>query len=66
MTTSGVNWSSSMRRPRNKQDLLDMLPPKHIADRLVMRYFASGSASLRTYDRVPLPLAYILVPWAHH
>lgn len=34
--------------PRSKQDLLDLLPPKHIADRLVMRYFNAYSASQRT------------------
>lgn len=40
-------WNPHRRPPRSKQDLLDMLPAKYIADRLVMRYFTSGSASLR-------------------
>lgn len=34
--------------PRSRQDLLNLLPPKHIADRLVMRYFNAYSASQRT------------------
>lgn len=52
MIMPSVEWSSSSTtRPRSKQDLLDLLPPKHIADRLVMRYFTSGSASLRRYTR---------------
>ncbi|KAH8756727.1 hypothetical protein F5883DRAFT_429352 [Diaporthe sp. PMI_573] len=31
--------------PKSRQDLLDLLPPKHVADRLVMRYFNAHSAS---------------------
>ncbi|KAK7698959.1 hypothetical protein SLS64_012014 [Diaporthe eres] len=31
--------------PRTRQEFLDLLPPKHIADRLVMRYFNAHSAS---------------------
>lgn len=52
-TMPGLRWSSSsmIQVPRTKQNLLDMLPPKHIADRLVMRFFTSGSASLRTYNK---------------
>jgi hypothetical protein len=34
--------------PKSRQDLLDLLPPKHVADRLVMRYFNAHSASQRT------------------
>lgn len=34
--------------PKSRQELLDLLPPKHIADRLVMRYFNAYSASQRT------------------
>lgn len=34
--------------PKSRQDLLDLLPPKHIADRLIMRYFNAHSASQRT------------------
>lgn len=33
--------------PRSKQGLLALLPPRQIADRLVMRYFSSNSASQR-------------------
>lgn len=33
--------------PRSTQDLLALLPPRPIADRLVMRYFSSNSASQR-------------------
>jgi hypothetical protein len=38
----------SRAAPKTRQDLLDLLPPKHIADRLVMRYFNAHSASQRT------------------
>lgn len=38
----------SRAAPKTRQDLLDMLPPKHVADRLVMRYFNAHSASQRT------------------
>ncbi|KKY37020.1 putative c6 transcription factor [Diaporthe ampelina] len=31
--------------PRTRQEFLDLLPPKHVADRLFMRYFAAHSAS---------------------
>lgn len=34
--------------PRSRDDLLALLPPKNVADRLVMRYFGSNSASQRT------------------
>lgn len=39
--------TSDRTAPRSRQDLLDLLPPKHIADRLVMRYFSAYSASQR-------------------
>lgn len=45
--------TSDRTAPRSRQDLLDLLPPKHIADRLVMRYFSAYSASQRTQDTRP-------------
>lgn len=33
--------------PRSREDLLALLPPRSVADRLVMRYFSSHSASQR-------------------
>lgn len=41
--------------PRSRQEFLDLLPPKHIADRLVMRYFNAHSASQRTQDTLRCP-----------
>lgn len=45
--------TSDRTAPRSRQDLLDLLPPKHIADRLVMRYFSAYSASQRTQATRP-------------
>lgn len=47
--------------PRTRQEFLDLLPPKHVADRLVMRYFAAHSASQRTQAKPPPPS--ILICW---
>lgn len=32
---------------KSKQDLMDLLPQRHVADRLIMRYFSAHSASQR-------------------
>lgn len=41
--------------PRSRDDLLALLPPRHVADRLVMRYFSSHSASQRTIAFQAIP-----------
>lgn len=41
--------------PRTRQEFLDLLPPKQIADRLVMRYFNAHSASQRTQTTLRYP-----------
>jgi hypothetical protein len=37
--------------PKTKQELLTFLPPKSVADRLVMRYFGSHSPSQHIVHR---------------
>lgn len=54
--------TSDRTAPRSRQDLLDLLPPKHIADRLVMRYFSAYSASQRTQATRPPSSSAQLVP----
>lgn len=43
--------------PRSREDLLTLLPPRNIADRLVMRYFSSNSASQRTSEPLTAQLS---------
>jgi len=35
--------------PSNREELLAQLPEKHVADRLIMRYFSSASPAQRKY-----------------
>jgi hypothetical protein len=39
----------SQNGPRNREELLSLLPDKTVADRLLMRYFSSNSPSQREY-----------------
>jgi hypothetical protein len=51
----------SGEKPRRKEDLLNVLPERHVVDRLIMRYFSAGSPSQRKKPACPLGKRYLRV-----
>lgn len=50
--------------PATRQELLDMLPDRHVVDQLIVRYFTTNSPALRTCQPMSC-LFYHLIPYRY-